>query len=116
MAAANDKADGVLASALARAREETALVAEEFARASAHLTAAEEECARVKEQCEILREECAREREAAISSATQASEASMQRFQLEEENGVLLEDLIEAKMKCALFAEEAENEKETFYS
>ena len=106
---ANTKSDITLATALAMAREETAAVAQEYAQACAACKALEDEVKVLKRSIEMAVKSKNEETQSAIAAATLATAASIRRAELEAETDGLLQELIETKMKCATFAEEADD-------
>jgi hypothetical protein len=108
---ANEHADGVLAAALARAREETVAVSEEYAVAAARLQTVEDELAAVQAQLEEAKHGWEEEKTGSLEAAAVASQASYARAELEAESGSLLGQLIAAKVQCASLAMERDEER-----
>ena len=98
---ANEKADGVLAAALARAREETAALAEEYASTSTTLHTTQASLSACQEQLQAALQSWEEEKQASIEAASIAASSSFQRAELIDENSRILEELIATKMKLA---------------
>jgi len=113
---ANEKADGVLAAALARAREETATIAEEYASAAAELAIRDEELVHCRAQLELMTRACEQERSTSIGAAALASASAQRRAELEDENAQILESLINTKLQFAETAQRYEEDKKKVWT
>ena len=76
-------------------------IAEDYALTSAQLSSAENECQRLSQELDELRVLRDEDRSASLEAATIASAASFRRAELENENSLLLDELINIKMKYA---------------
>ena len=91
-------------------------IAEEFAMVSAQLSSAESECSRLSEELIELRKLRDEDHTTSLEAATIASAASFRRAELENENSLLLDELINIKMKYASLNMEFDEEKKKVFS